>query len=624
MRITERMLLLAFVGALTAVAYGVPIRVPEDYTSIQLAVTNASDGDTISVWGPPPGQPSNPPYHYYENVNYAFKSLVVASRCFLPNWQGCTPTWDSVVIDGGQSGPVVSMGGSDDAVLTGFTIQNGFNYSSGGGVNCGKGHILKNHIRNNYTASRGGGVFFGNWAGKCWIDDNLIENNTALMGGGGIEVEAKCCYIRRNVVMGNTTPNYGGGMRLLYYDPMQTGPLPNPDDSVTDNVVVANHLTGSDPKGGGILAWEWPRPARRNVVTDNDSNGVYVHAQYVGPLDLGDADDPGLNVLMRNGSYDLVDSSFGQNPTLVHAIGNYWGYLDTHTILGRILSYPSSNVLYDPVAASSQWFDVDLTPVSTCSTDVLVTSALRVTRSLTVVPGKKFVFYLDPDTSGIIPELNVSDSGTVLTSVGTASDTIKYVPQQTTNPNRLACWQGIRVHSSAHAQFEWSEIKGAYCGIDVGSPYGKVEVKNSRLDSCRFAGAYGHFGSLDVDSSDVSWNGVYGVRYETHSDPNLHCYVGYCTISSNGFAGVSLTGIGPLPYTNHYDRIEYNQIDGGDITLYGVEVSDTCCWPAIADNQVSGCAQAGMEIWTAPNSVDTQLRGFSHLLFVLNRAQVAQ
>ncbi|MBN2564856.1 MAG: hypothetical protein JXB46_04015, partial [Candidatus Eisenbacteria bacterium] len=30
------------------------------------------------------------------------------------------------------------------------------------------------------------------------------------------------------------------------------------------------------------------------------------------------------------------------------------------------------------------------------------------------------------------------------------------------------------------------------------------------------------------------------------------------------------------------------------------------------------------DTWTAPNSVDTQLRGFSHLLFVLNRAQVAQ
>ena len=136
------------------------ILVPENYTTIQAAIDYASDGDVISVWGPPPGQPSNPPYHYYENVNYAFKSLVVASRCFLPNWQGCTPTWDSVVIDGGQSGPVVSMGGSDDAVLTGFTIQNGFNYSSGGGVNCGKGHILKNHILNNYSASRGGGVFY--------------------------------------------------------------------------------------------------------------------------------------------------------------------------------------------------------------------------------------------------------------------------------------------------------------------------------------------------------------------------------------------------------------------------------------------------------------------------------
>ena len=134
------------------------ILVPENYTTIQAAIDYASDGDVISVWGPPPGQPSNPPYHYYENVNYAFKSLVVASRCFLPNWQGDS-TCDSVIIDGTQSGRVVTMTGSENSVLKGFTIQHGHTTGYGGGVNCNAGFVLKNHILNNYAASGGGGVY---------------------------------------------------------------------------------------------------------------------------------------------------------------------------------------------------------------------------------------------------------------------------------------------------------------------------------------------------------------------------------------------------------------------------------------------------------------------------------
>jgi hypothetical protein len=68
-----------------------PIKVPEDYTTIQAAINNASSGAVISVWGPPPGQ-SSPPYTYRETLNFKGKNLVVASRCFLPGWTGCTPT----------------------------------------------------------------------------------------------------------------------------------------------------------------------------------------------------------------------------------------------------------------------------------------------------------------------------------------------------------------------------------------------------------------------------------------------------------------------------------------------------------------------------------------------------
>jgi hypothetical protein len=46
------------------------VLVPEIRTTIQGGVDLASNGDTVSVWGPPPGQPSVPPWTYYENVSF--------------------------------------------------------------------------------------------------------------------------------------------------------------------------------------------------------------------------------------------------------------------------------------------------------------------------------------------------------------------------------------------------------------------------------------------------------------------------------------------------------------------------------------------------------------------------
>jgi hypothetical protein len=60
-RRTRLMLLVTVLVALsTNLAPTSVIRVPEDYTSIQDAIDITSDGNVISVWGSPPGQPSVP------------------------------------------------------------------------------------------------------------------------------------------------------------------------------------------------------------------------------------------------------------------------------------------------------------------------------------------------------------------------------------------------------------------------------------------------------------------------------------------------------------------------------------------------------------------------------------
>jgi hypothetical protein len=55
---------MAVVGALDTVSATV-LRVPEQYPQgINWAISAAQNGDTVSVWGPPPGQPPVPPWTY--------------------------------------------------------------------------------------------------------------------------------------------------------------------------------------------------------------------------------------------------------------------------------------------------------------------------------------------------------------------------------------------------------------------------------------------------------------------------------------------------------------------------------------------------------------------------------
>jgi len=82
--------------ALVSVAAATQRLVPFPYQHIQDAINDAQNGDTISVWGPPPGQ-NAPPYIYHENIVFRPNiSLTVANRSFL-GATPCPPSWDRVV-----------------------------------------------------------------------------------------------------------------------------------------------------------------------------------------------------------------------------------------------------------------------------------------------------------------------------------------------------------------------------------------------------------------------------------------------------------------------------------------------------------------------------------------------
>jgi Periplasmic copper-binding protein (NosD) len=260
-----------------------------DLPTIQAGIDSAMTGDSLAVYAGV----------YMENLTISGKSLV------LRGVDGA----DVTVIDGGGQFRVLTWYGG--GLLEGFTIRNGLNYGSGGGIylgGSGPAVIQKNVIENN-TSQIGGGVFLdvqahfdiiikdnvirGNWTqtsgggmliansgelvvnicgnyidgnaaskgGGIWCDnalvsDNIIIRNTADITGGGAECD-RGVFTRNTVAFNNTINLTLHGAGITAHSAV-----------VTNNIVVGNHGSSITPVGAGIHCFT--DQARCNLVWDND------------------------------------------------------------------------------------------------------------------------------------------------------------------------------------------------------------------------------------------------------------------------------------------------------------------------------------------------------------------
>jgi predicted outer membrane repeat protein len=216
------------------------IHVPADSSTIQAGINGASDGDTVLVARG----------HYYENINFLGKKIVLASHFVL---KGDTTLISKTILDGGKpdnkdSASVVRFISGEDSssVIIGFTIQNGsgvlilqpnsyggggiickssspkivrniiknnFAYAYGGGIYCqdGSPQIIQNTIMENSTNYFGGGIFCNKASPK--IEQSILESNSAKYGrGGGIHCYSATPLVKRNLIFGNTCYLEGGGV----------------------------------------------------------------------------------------------------------------------------------------------------------------------------------------------------------------------------------------------------------------------------------------------------------------------------------------------------------------------------------------------------------------------------
>jgi hypothetical protein len=168
------------------------LHVPDEYPTIQSAIDYATIGDTILV----------APGRYRENLTYRGKNLILASWFILERYPDYI---DSTIIDGGESGSVVSFTRSEgvSAHLTRFTITSGHS-QEGGGIFCFRSSPTIEYclIRGN-SAVDGGGAIYAYGAGPS-LQNLTIVDNRSDNGGGAIHLRNSAypyldnCIIREN------------------------------------------------------------------------------------------------------------------------------------------------------------------------------------------------------------------------------------------------------------------------------------------------------------------------------------------------------------------------------------------------------------------------------------------
>ncbi|RKY06320.1 MAG: hypothetical protein DRP65_11925, partial [Planctomycetota bacterium] len=255
-----------------------PLSVPAEYETIQEAINEAADGDTVLV--------ADGTYTGKGNYNIDFRGKAITVRsengpadCIIDcENSGCgfyfhnRERADSI-IDG-----FTITGGSDGGIICGHRYEN-YEASSPTITNC----IISGNKADHYYRASGGGI-------TCWggsspsISNCIIENNRSIeeaYGGGGIYCEQAnvtviTCIIRNNTVDGYWA-NSGGG---IY--------------SVNSTLLIIN-----------------------SVIADNSCPGLYGRHEY---------SSNGGGIFCANSDVTIVNSTIAGNSTVDMGGGIYSNY----------------------------------------------------------------------------------------------------------------------------------------------------------------------------------------------------------------------------------------------------------------------------------------------------------
>ena len=246
-----------------------------NYTIIQDAMDDANTGDTVLVW----------PGTYFENLNFNGKSLTLASLALTT---GDDSYKYSTIIDGNHNGRCIVIEDANNAMVNGFTIQNGES-EFGGGILVDQATVTvsSNIIKDNMGKEAGGGILV--LYSTIILKGNSIFNNHSYEVGGGICVTANSQIVFDSINKNSVYLNYSSWGCEFYKSPtidsltlfLDTCTILNPDNyffyssddggyhksdiefiiqntklTPADNDLYVNPETGSNNNSG--FSWEEP------------------------------------------------------------------------------------------------------------------------------------------------------------------------------------------------------------------------------------------------------------------------------------------------------------------------------------------------------------------------------
>lgn len=182
-------LFLSFIFMLSATTYTVKQNGEGDFSVIQEAINYAQHADSIIVY----------PGTYFETIDYLGKSLHIGSL-FLTTAD--TSYIATTILDGNREDAVVTIIGSANAGLYGFTIQNGVGRLD---------HENPDDDPNMRNLRSGGGCYIDN--SSMILSHCFIKNNRAHMAGGVSCSNSSVYFIGNNILL-NKTFEFGGGLML--------------------------------------------------------------------------------------------------------------------------------------------------------------------------------------------------------------------------------------------------------------------------------------------------------------------------------------------------------------------------------------------------------------------------
>lgn len=214
------------------------LRTGKGYTTIQEAINNALDGDTISV----------APGTYYENIVVNRNiNLIGAGK-------------DKTIIDGQQKDSVITINPGVIAIISGFTIRNGKAERGGGIYNNGATLTVNDSIITGNTATYGGGTWNGY---NLTLTNSQVTGNTYGWLGGGISNNGSGLVVIDSQISGNRASGnacQGGGIYNHYY---AIGRLRN-------STITGNNAAN----GGGVYNDSWFFTDNLSRIFGNSPNDV--------------------------------------------------------------------------------------------------------------------------------------------------------------------------------------------------------------------------------------------------------------------------------------------------------------------------------------------------------------